>query len=965
MSNYSKKKQEYRELIIFSLILFGIYLTSLYSYLLFHTIAELFSIIVAGGIFVICWNSRKNIDNSFFLVVGISFLYVSVIDLIHTLAYTGLNIFVGYDSNLPTSLWIAARFLQAFSLLYASLVINKKVKVPLLLIGYTFITFLLLLTVFTGIFPICYIEGSGLTPFKIISEYVINLILFITILIMYKHRSEFDKKILILIISSILATMVGELAFTFYVSVYGISNLIGHIFKIIAYFFLYKAIIEIGLEDPYNLLFRKLKKSEERYFNLFEASPVGIGIADMEGNVRAVNKRFQEITGYTFEELKNMNQSVIYEDLTVRSILLKGLLENGKVHNYEAKLKKKNGKTFYALMNAELIDIGGEKVIINNIQDVSDKKEFELALTESEEKFRTIAEQSSLGIVILQDGLVKYSNNALSDITGYSRDEISKWSQNEFTKKIHPDDLPIVIEHYQKKIKGDTSLSSNYSCRIFTKSNKIKWIEIRSKAIQYLGRIADFATFIDITEQREAERRIREAELRYRTTFEQSPDGIMILDPQERRAIEFNDPICNMLGYTREEFAKLQINDYDATEDPEETKRHIENVLREGRDDFETKFRTKSGENRDVYVTAKVIELSGKMYLQSICRDITERKKAEEKIANLAKFPSENPTPVLRVNNEGIIYTNKVGENLFNISKGSQLPIILKDDIIEVISNKKLKTIEREIDNKFYSFVITPVEGAAYVNIYGMDITERKQAERRLEHLISTVSHELRTPITVILMSLDYLKNHKDNITDKLEQRLMDGITRNTSLLHKLAEDILMVSRIDEQRLELEMVEYNPLEIVNEILTLLEQKGNEKGISFEIVIDENIRLLGDPKRIDQIFRIIIDNAIKYSDIDSKIEISAINNYNKGKYNSKGIKGALFQFKDYGIGIPEKDMTHLFERFFRSEQVKEISGTGLGLSIARELTHLHSGEIFVESEFEKGSTFFVFLPIIEG
>jgi len=74
---------------------------------------------------------------------------------------------------------------------------------------------------------------------------------------------------------------------------------------------------------------------------------------------------------------------------------------------------------------------------------------------------------------------------------------------------------------------------------------------------------------------------------------------------------------------------------------------------------------------------------------------------------------------------------------------------------------------------------------------------------------------------------------------------------------------------------------------------------------------------------------------------------------------------LFQFKDYGLGIPEKDMSHLFERFFRSEQVGEISGTGLGLSIARELTHLHSGEIFVESEFEKGSTFFVFLPRIEG
>ncbi len=964
MSEDSKKKQEYIELIIFLLILLGTYLTSFYSYLLFHTIAELFSIIVAGGIFVICWNSRKNIDNSFFLVVGISFLFISVIDLIHTLSYTGLNIFVGYDSNLPSSLWIAARYLQAFSYLYGTLMIKKKLKTSYLLVGYTLITILLLFSIFTGIFPICYIEGSGLTPFKIISEYVINLILISTILLMYNFRNEFNKKILTLIIASILATVISELAFTFYVNVYGLSNLIGHIFKIIAFYFLYKAIIEIGLENPYNLLFRKLKKSEERYFKLFESSPVGIGIADINGKVRAINKKMREITGYTLEEFKTINLASTYEDPQLREEFLIQLVKTGKINNFEAKFKKKNGQRYYALLNAELINIEDEKLIITNVQDITDKKQFELALAESEEKFRTIAEQSSLGIVILQDGIFKYSNKGLSDITGYSKDEIRKWSQNEFTKKIHPDDLPTVIENYQKKIRGEMSLSSSYTCRIITKSEKIKWIEIRSIAIQYLGRLADLATFIDITEQKEAERRIQEAELRYRTTFEQSPDGIMILDPQTKRAIEFNNSMCRLLGYSHEEFAKLQINDYDVQEKPEETKTHIQIILRDGRDDFETKFQTKSGEIKDVSLICKTIELSEKIYFQVICRDITEKKKAEEKIANLAKFPSENPLPVLRVNNKSIIYSNQVGELIFDITKGSPLPLNLKDDIIDVITNRKLKTIEREINKKFYSFVITPVEGVDYVNIYGMDITDRKQAEQRLERLVSTVSHELRTPITVILMSLDYLKNHQDNITPELEARLMDGVSRNTSLLHKLAEDILMVSRIDDHRLELELAEYSPLEIINEVLTLLEQKGKEKSINFDINIDENIQLLGDPKRIDQIFRILIDNAIKYSVLDSKIEISAINNY-IGKYSCNGKKGVLFQFKDNGMGIPEKDIPHLFERFFRSEHVKEISGTGLGLSIARELAHLHDGEIFVESEFEKGSTFYVFLPKIEG
>ena len=115
-----RKRKDYIELMVFCLILLGTYLTSFYNYLLFHTIAELFSIIIAGGIFVLAWNSRKNIDNSFFLVVGISFIFIGFIDLLHTLAYTGMGIFIGYGSNLPTQLWIVARYLQAFSFLYAA-----------------------------------------------------------------------------------------------------------------------------------------------------------------------------------------------------------------------------------------------------------------------------------------------------------------------------------------------------------------------------------------------------------------------------------------------------------------------------------------------------------------------------------------------------------------------------------------------------------------------------------------------------------------------------------------------------------------------------------------------------------------------------------------------------------------------------------------------------------------------------
>jgi hypothetical protein len=122
---------------------------------------------------------------------------------------------------------------------------------------------LLLASIFGDVFPDCFIEGYGLTPFKKISEYVISLILVCSLFILFKKRDEFDERIFKFLAMSITLTVFSELSFTFYVSVYGLSNLIGHYFKIIAFFLIYKSVIETGLVKPYSLLFRNLKRSEE------------------------------------------------------------------------------------------------------------------------------------------------------------------------------------------------------------------------------------------------------------------------------------------------------------------------------------------------------------------------------------------------------------------------------------------------------------------------------------------------------------------------------------------------------------------------------------------------------------------------------------------------------------------------------------------------------------------------------
>lgn len=246
-----------------ALVFIGLFLSSLYSFLLSHSLSEMFSIAVAFAIFMLVWNSKDYFDNNYLQFIGIAYFFVGVFDLIHTLAFKGMNIFQGYDTNLPTQLWIAGRYMQGLSLFAAPYVTGRKINHVVILSAYCVLSLFLLTAVFTGAFPACYVEGAGLTPFKIISEYIISFILLASILPLLARKKHFEENVLKLIAGSIVLTVISELAFTSYVSVYSLSNLIGHYFKIIAYYLLYRAIVVTGLTRPYELLFRNLKRSEE------------------------------------------------------------------------------------------------------------------------------------------------------------------------------------------------------------------------------------------------------------------------------------------------------------------------------------------------------------------------------------------------------------------------------------------------------------------------------------------------------------------------------------------------------------------------------------------------------------------------------------------------------------------------------------------------------------------------------
>ena len=229
-------------------------LVAQFNYLIFHCVTEFFSIVVACGVFMFAWNTRKLTENDFFLFLGVSFLFVGSLDLIHTLSYRGMGVFVGYGANLPTQLWIAARYLQAISLLIAPLFLTRRINPQVVFCSFFVVWVIALLAIFGGVFPVCFVEGTGLTPFKKISEYLISVLLVSGYFFLSTKRFKLDDNTYRLVVFSIGLTIVSELAFTVYVSVYGLSNLVGHLFKIVAFYLLYRAIITIGLRHPYECL---------------------------------------------------------------------------------------------------------------------------------------------------------------------------------------------------------------------------------------------------------------------------------------------------------------------------------------------------------------------------------------------------------------------------------------------------------------------------------------------------------------------------------------------------------------------------------------------------------------------------------------------------------------------------------------------------------------------------------------
>ena len=270
-----------------------------YSFLAFHSLIEMFSVIVCFVMAAFGWWTRHFKQSYLLLYLAAGYFWIGCLDLLHLFSYKGIDIIFTGSGNLAVQFWISARFMEAFLLLGATLVTFSKSNLINLSLFYGVISICISSLILTGYFPVLYIDGQGLTALKIISEYIIIFILAIAIyrFVKFKLFSQSNYLEVELIIVSIILTMCAELAFTFYIDVYGLSNLVGHVFKLFSFWIIFQAIVAINIKKPYS----DLVEQDLKFKMLFENSEISIWEEDMT----AVAIKLEELRG---SGVKNVSQ---------------------------------------------------------------------------------------------------------------------------------------------------------------------------------------------------------------------------------------------------------------------------------------------------------------------------------------------------------------------------------------------------------------------------------------------------------------------------------------------------------------------------------------------------------------------------------------------------------------------------------------------------------------------------------
>jgi PAS domain S-box-containing protein len=621
------------------------------NFLLFHTLAELFSVAVAWSVFLLVWNTRSFTRDDGLLFLGMAFFFIALLDLTHTLAFKGMNILPGADgANLATQLWIAARGLEAVCLLGYTLLLPRNLPLWPMLSALPVATAGLLLSIFVWqIFPVCYVEGQGLTAFKIAAEYVICTVLAAAMFNLTRQRDKLEPGVCRLLLISMALTIMAELAFTLYDSVDALPNVVGHFLKILSYFLIYLALVRFGLKNPYRTLFRQLAQerealqhSEEKWRNILLHTPqIGISI-DPQGRIIFANEYFLKLTGWKNEEVLGQDWFDMFIPAQLRESIRKFFLSAMSAGHtlafttHENEIVDKDGVLHtIGWANSLTFDSSGRPTDVTSLGiDLTERRHAEEVLIESRNLYQSLVDNLPLSIMTFdREGKINYVNQF--HIDGFARGQLDK--EYFLGRALH--ELPGLVSAGLGPVLEDV----RHGRHVNLPNLFIPRLAAGGSAWQSVKAIPLFKDGIfsggilmreDITSRMLADEALRQSEERLALALEVTNDGLWDWDCVSGSTY-FSPHYYAMLGFEPGEFeasydawrSLIHPDDVEAIE--EEVARHVASG-----EVFETEFRmrNKSGHWTWIMARGRVVGKDGQgraVRMVGTHVDVTERKNAE------------------------------------------------------------------------------------------------------------------------------------------------------------------------------------------------------------------------------------------------------------------------------------------------------------------------------------------------
>ena len=518
------------------------------GYLLFHVLVELFAVIIGVLIAIIVFYMHKFTRNNFLLFLGIGFFWTAWLDLFHMLSYYGMNVYPKITSpNASTTLWIAARIFETFTIFIAPFIRFDRIRAHIVFILMGSMALGVYIATFLEFFPPMYIISEGLTPIKIMLEYLIITMSVLAIMIYRSKRGEYHPLMYRLIGFSLFFGILAESCFTMYTDVYGIMNFVGHIFKFISYWMIFRGIVVTALKEPFTVI--------SKASNTYNAIPVPVAVVDHSGIIRQINKAAENTVHYQINEIIGAKNHTLFHPLNLDSsdcpVCL--AITQGKYDTFEIEHEEK-----YTQYTISPIKVEGEVAGILQISiDMTSQREAERRALRDAALFKTIINTAPVRLFWKDtNSVILGCNDLFAQDAGFDssesmvgkRDEELIWSDQAALYKsddlsvIQTGEIKINYEEPQKQVKGMRWLSTSKAPLID---------DVNGKVIGIVG------AYADITHLREAQIKLQENEAFYRGIFSSVHEAIMIVD--QYKIIDCNDLAVTLFEQSRDKLINLDI----------------------------------------------------------------------------------------------------------------------------------------------------------------------------------------------------------------------------------------------------------------------------------------------------------------------------------------------------------------------------------------------------------------------